>query len=215
MRELSNDNFEALVHQFLLSRFPGAGVGKVEGTGGDRGVDSFMGQLSEGTSIWQSKNFKERIRKVQKDQILASIQSAFRNYRPRRWTLCLPIDLRAQEHEWFQDEVVKPYHDRAVIGLLTASDLMEELSRNRFLRDLFFPDSAVTNTLAIRKIATNSETATSEQQQQLAMQAMQLFLEGKVELEPRLDPVVSLALSRSLVDPLRPRGVSGIGGQRY
>ena len=206
LRELSDLEFESLVHQFLLIRFPGAGIRKVDGAGGDKGLDSFLGKLFDGPSIWQSKNFRQRIKTPQKVQILASIKSALKAYKPKRWTLCVPIDLRANEHEWFQANIVKCYEDCTQIDLISAADLLHELAANRILRDGFFPDNAITNVLAIRKIMTNSESASSHEQEQITVEAAQLFLERNIELEPRLEPVLSIGLSRPLLRNATPPG---------
>lgn len=199
LRELSDQEFESLVHQVLLSRFPGAGIKKVDGAGGDKGVDSFLGTLSDGPSIWQSKNFKQRVGKPQKAQIEASIKSALSAYTPKHWTLCVPIDLRSVEHEWFQDNIVACYQSRTQVELITASDLLRELASNRILRDAFFPDSAISNALHVRRMATNSEQVSSRQQEQITLETAQLFLERNIELEPRLEPVLGVSLSKPLL----------------
>jgi len=206
LRELSKDEFECLIHQFLLRRFPGAGIMKADGTGGDRGVDSFSGNLSDGPAIWQSKHFNDRIRQPQKKQILRSIKAVFKSYAPMRWTLCVPIDLRTEEHEWFQSKVVKEYKDRCTIELIQGSDILDDLAHNRPLREAFFPDNSISNALNIRKIATGTGNASLDQTEQLTVEIAQQFLEGNVDLEPRLHPVVSVGLSQA------PRASSRVPG---
>ena len=196
LKGLGKDQFESLVHEFLLSRFPGAGIKKVDGTGGDRGIDSFSGDLQDGPAIWQSKHFPDRIRKPQRKQILESVKTAFESWKPKRWTLCIPIDLRTDEHQWFQRDVTRPYGERAKIELIQASDFLSELAHNRPLRDAFFPDNSISNALAIRQMAIGTENASVEQKEQLALESAQQYLEGTADLEPRLQPSVTFGLAK-------------------
>ncbi|HWZ50785.1 MAG TPA: hypothetical protein VNW54_04910 [Granulicella sp.] len=91
-RELSKDQFESFIHQLLMAKYPGAEIKRVDGAGGDEGIDSFLGLLRVGAAIWQSKHFSGRIKIAQKKQILKSIKAAFTNRNPALWTLCLPIN---------------------------------------------------------------------------------------------------------------------------
>jgi hypothetical protein len=206
LRELSKEKFESLVHQMLLQKFPGAGIKRCDGTGGDEGIDSFSGDLSDGPAIWQCKHFPNRIRQPQKEQILESARTAFAFRAPQRWILCVPIDLRTKEHQWFETEVANKYKRRAKIELMTASEILHELVYNRPLRDMFFPDHAVSNALTIRQIALGTENASLDQKEKFAVEAAQQFLEGNLDLDPRLEPFVSVGLMRQ---PNYTRGFAG------
>ncbi|HTW30518.1 MAG TPA: hypothetical protein VMD76_02505, partial [Candidatus Sulfotelmatobacter sp.] len=118
LRDLSEEKFESLIHQLLDAKYPGAGITRVNGSGGDKGIDSFRGMLSIGAAIWQDKHFRDRIRDPQKKQILESIQSAFKERPPALWTLSVPINLRTEEHEWFQSEIVAKYGGPEKIKLM-------------------------------------------------------------------------------------------------
>lgn len=206
LRELGKEKFESLVHQILLKKYPGAGIKRCDGTGGDEGVDSFSGDLSDGPAIWQCKHFPDRIRQTQKRQILKSAQTAFAFRAPQRWTLCVPIDLRTKEHQWFETEIVNKYKRRAKIELMAASEMLHELVYNRPLCDAFFPDLAVSNALTVRQIASGTERASLDQKEKLAVEAAQQFLEGNLDLDPRLEPLVSVGLTRQ---PNCSRGFAG------
>jgi restriction endonuclease Mrr len=43
LRELDRDKFEGLIFQLLRERYPGADIKRVDGAGGDEGVDTFKG----------------------------------------------------------------------------------------------------------------------------------------------------------------------------
>jgi len=121
LRALSEERFESLVHQILVAKYPGADIKRVEGSGGDEGIDSFSGMLEIGPAIWQSKHFPDRIRDSQKKQIAKSISRAFGNGVPARWTLVVPINLRTAEHRWFQSKIVSAYGGPERIKLMHGS----------------------------------------------------------------------------------------------
>jgi hypothetical protein len=191
-RELDKDSFELFVHQYLIAKYPGAGIKKVDGAGGDAGVDSFSGMLLSGPAIWQSKFFSRRIKQPQKRQILESIAVAFKEHSPSVWTLCVPIDLRNEEHRWFQSAVVSVFGGKDQIKLLQATDFLGELLYNRPLRDAFFPRNAVSEALELRRITTKTEDLSSEEVGRLVTEYGQQFLAGKMDIEPRLRAVLTI-----------------------
>jgi len=195
LRELGKETFEFFVHQLLLKKYPGADIKKSEGSGGDQGIDSFSGDLSDGPSIWQCKHFPDRIRQAQKRQILRSVEIAFKSHRPKRWTLCVPIDLRTEEHKWFQAEVINRYKGLATIELMGAAEMLEELISNRPLRDAIFEDNSISNALSLRQIALGTGSRSLQQREQLTVEMAQQFLEGNLDLEPRLQPIMTIGLS--------------------
>lgn len=198
LRDLSKEKFELFVHQFLLSRFPGAEVKRADGTGGDAGVDSFSGLLSSGPAIWQCKHFTDRVRRPQRSQILDSIKTAFAGTSPSVWTLCVPGDLRTEEHRWFQDAIVRTYGGPDRIKLLQGSDFLHELMNNRPLRDLFFPESAISEIRALRAEAILGDQRSAEQTEKLLLEIAHEYLGGKMDVEPRLKAVVVIGDSTAV-----------------
>jgi hypothetical protein len=192
LRHLGKEKFESLIHQLLDAKYPGASIKRVEGAGGDEGIDSFQGTLSNGPAVWQDKHFPDRIRKTQKKQILESVKVAFSNRNLALWTLCVPIDLRTEEHDWFQSEIEGEYGGPEKIKLMQASDILKELIHNRPLRDAFFPDNSISNVLRLRQIAMKTEDLTTEETGTLAAEYAHQYLEGKTDLEPRLKAVMSV-----------------------
>jgi hypothetical protein len=192
LRRLSKEQFESLVHQVLTAKYPGAGVKKVEGSGGDEGIDSFSGLLDIGPVIWESKHFPDRIRDSQKRQISKSVQTAFKHQAPARWTLCLPINLRTAEHRWFQSKIVSAYGGLERIKLMQASDILTELMNNRPLRDAFFPENSMSDALKLRQMATNTAHLNTEERGALAVECAQQYLQDRIDLDPRLKAVVSI-----------------------
>jgi hypothetical protein len=192
LRELGKEEFESFVHQYLVARYLGAEIKRVDGAGGDGGVDSFEGQLETGSSIWQSKHFPDRIRQPQQRQIRDSIKTAFKENAPSLWFLCLPINLRAPEHKWFQTNIVNAYGGPDRVKLVQASDFVTELLHNRELRDAFFPLHALSKMQDVRKIVTATEGRSPEQVGAAMVEYAQQYLESSMKLEPRLKAVVTI-----------------------
>ena len=117
---------------------------------------------------------------------------AFKNNPPSLWTLCVPINLRTEEHKWFQDKIVSVYGGPEHIKLTQASDLLTEVQHNRALRDTFFPESAQSEMLKVREALTKTEDLTREQLNTVAIEYAQQYLESDMSLEPRLQAVIAI-----------------------
>src|SRR5262249_41248068 len=111
LRELDPETFEKLCFQIIVERHPGMNIERVRGVGGDKGVDLFSGELSGTPTIWQCKFFANGIRSAQKIQIKKSLRKACQNFAPKKWILCIPVDLDINAHAWFQ-VVTKEYSPR-------------------------------------------------------------------------------------------------------
>jgi hypothetical protein len=75
---------------------------------GDWGIDSFAGRLNDGdeVAVWQAKFFVNGVGNSQKAQIRDSFKMARetadkRGYGLVRWTLVIPLDLSAEETQWW------------------------------------------------------------------------------------------------------------------
>ncbi|WP_353073436.1 hypothetical protein [Tunturiibacter gelidiferens] len=192
LRGLGKEEFESFVHQYLVAKYPGAEIKRVDGAGGDGGVDSFQGQLDTGPSIWQSKHFPNRIKQTQQQQILKSIKRAFKENAPSLWFLCLPINLRTPEHKWFQTRIVNAYGGPNRVKLIQASNFVTELQHNRRLRDAFFPLHALSKMQDIRKIVTLTEGRSQEQLGAAMTEYAQQYLDSSTDIEPRLKSIVTI-----------------------
>jgi hypothetical protein len=207
LRDFSKEKFELFVHQYLLAKYPGAEIKRVDGTGGDAGIDTFRGLLASGPAIWQSKHFPNRIRQPQKKQVLSSIKVAFQENAPSVWTLCVPINLRTPEHRWFQTAVVAVYGGPDRIKLIQASDFVFELQHNRTLRDAFFPENALSKMLEVRKLAMLIEGRSQRQLGTLVTEYADEYLANSVRLDPRLRAVVTIGGDPQMRSPPRHPGL--------
>jgi hypothetical protein len=205
---LDEQTFEGFVHQVLIARYPSAEIKKVEGSGGDQGIDCFSGMLASGPAVWQAKRFASRLGPDQKKQILSSIQSAFKSRVLSEWTLCISIDFRTPEHEWFQQNIVIPYSGLAKISLVQNSDLVRDVSLYRNLTDLFFPDTAISNLLKLRDEIGGKES------KELLQQRIDNFLDKASELDPRLD-ITMISNSFGFSKPFLPESVFSLHHGRH
>src|ERR1035441_2659297 len=102
LKELDAKSFERLCYQLLRERHPSANIRPVDGDSGDQGADAFLGDLEEGSTIWQFKSFPSGIKDSQKGQIRDSLKDAVKSFAPRRWILCISVDMDIHAHRWYQ-----------------------------------------------------------------------------------------------------------------
>jgi hypothetical protein len=151
LKEIDSDAFEKLAYQIFAEKYPGAKITRVDGSGGDRGIDLFSGTLADGPAIWQCKYFRDGVKDVQRRQVVKSLDTALENFSPRRWTLVIPVDLNVTEQEWFQ-KLKSDYSQKTTIELFQASDFVRELIQRRNIRDLTFPGSVFDTIAFLRKL---------------------------------------------------------------
>ncbi|WP_263416274.1 hypothetical protein [Terriglobus albidus] len=184
LKELSKNDFEALIDTLLQARFPSAGITRVDGAGGDKGVDSYHGRLKGGLSVWQDKHFPNGIKSSQKRNILESIGTVFKNYHPVQWTLCIPIDLTPEAREWFDSNVVDAYSSKASIELLQASNIVYFLLQYKKIRETFFPD-VISDQNALRSMIMNSDNLSGRQKGILGGEYVSQYIADLESLDER------------------------------
>jgi hypothetical protein len=196
LKEIDSDTFEKLSYQVLAGRYPGATIMRVDGSGGDRGLDLFSGMLSDGPAIWQCKHFTNGIKDSQRRKVVESLDTAIKNFAPRRWTLMVPIDLNSKEHEWFQG-LQADYADKVLIELFQATDFVRELIPRRNIREAFFPTAVYDSINLLRQIA-----GTDTVDQTTLNAGSNKFLEEEIarleEADPRFTFVVSYSANIGL-----------------
>jgi hypothetical protein len=207
LKEMSKDDFESLVDQLLQAKYPSANITRVDGAGGDEGIDNFQGDLSDGPAVWQDKHFPNRVQKAQRKQIVKSIKAAFKNRTPRHWVLCLPINLRTNEHNWFQSSIKSPYEKKyrgTTVELFQASHIIKELLHFKTVCEAFFPD-AVSNIAKLKTLVTNSENLDLTGRASITAEYARQYLVAIKNLDSRFDYEVSIGGERAPA-PLREPG---------
>jgi hypothetical protein len=161
LRELDPRTFERFCFHLLKEKYPGVEIRRVEGSGGDEGVDLFQGRLDVGCVVWQCKAFPNGVGKSQKAQIKNSLQRAITSVRPVLWVLCLSVDFDIRTHRWWQ-KLQESYSERVRLELLGASELAHQLIFHRKLLETFFP-KVIMDVVALRSaLAQNAKLTTGE-----------------------------------------------------
>lgn len=147
-KEGARETFERLVAQLVLLRF--RSVKRVDANPGDWGLDVFAGEIDGVMSVWQAKFFIDGVAKAQQAQIRESFAQVMRQAEKQgftvdAWTLCIPVDLDAENLTWWTKWKKKQERDNnvhielwdrtALEGLLLTPDAAE-------LRSVFFPTNA-------------------------------------------------------------------------
>lgn len=90
-------NFEELVSQLLAMEI---GADAIDGSGGDLGIDCYVGRFRGRLTAFQAKYFLGRLRKSQRAQIRKSFETAIAHHQIAVWVLCVPMDPSPDEREW-------------------------------------------------------------------------------------------------------------------
>lgn len=202
---MDDKTFESFVYQVLKARYPNAGIKKVDGSGGDQGIDAFQGTLAEGPAIWQSKRFEGRLGRDQKKQILKSIETAFEHREIRYWTLCVSIDFRTAEHEWFQSKIVEAYSQRAKIELISNADFVADVSKNSELARTLFPETAIANLLKLEDRILGGQHPSKLQE--IVQQRAEHFLRQMTAPDPRLKAIMIFSQDSALPRQMPPESL--------
>jgi len=185
LRDLDPKAFEDLCFQIISARHPDANITRANGAGGDMGVDIFQGDLAENPTVWQCKFFPNGVRSPQKVQIRKSLRVVLQHFKPRRWILCLPIDLNANGHTWFQ-QLKKEYAHRTDVGLFQASQIVRELLHRRAIRNMFFP-GAVLEPTELRSILAHTGEYSDRELHQLTLENVEQYLQRLRDRDARFD----------------------------
>ena len=183
LKELDPDTFQKLCFHILKDRFPEMDIRQVDGQSGDKGLDLFCGNLRGILTIWQCKAFANGVGESQKSQIRESLKQALKQFKPRRWILCLSVDLNEKATAWFQ----KFQHSRrntVEIGLFDASAIVHELLHNRAVRERYFPGYGI-DIVEWKRAVTKSGELTDDELEQVTDSNVDEYLERLRERDAR------------------------------
>lgn len=133
--ELSGDQFEPLIQSLLEAEY--TNIKSVRGTGGDKGVDCFLGKFKGEITIFQVKFFLGTWRNHQKKQIKESLETAHKNHQVIRWILIIPLDLTPAQIEWFDN--LRHQYQSIELDYWGFTKLMNLLLKHRYLMEEYFP----------------------------------------------------------------------------
>ncbi len=203
LKELDRDKFEDLCFCLLKERHRNANVRHVEGASGDCGVDAFAGDLLDGPTIWQAKAFPNGVGKSQKEQIRTSLRQAVKHFEPRRWVLCLSVDMDVHAHRWFE-QLQRSYEaKRTAIGLWQASDILSELLHRKSIREHFLPEAGLAVN-ELRALITRTGEYTTEQLANLTTENANQYLERLKAHDARFNYELVITTDRRPATSRRP-----------
>lgn len=194
LASLDHHTFELLITQLLKARYPTVDIQHIDGKSGDTGLDVIAGQLDEQPTIWQCKHFLA-IKDSQKQQIRESLNEALKNYTPKRWILCIPIDMEAPSTRWFQ-RLAESRAQATEVKLYTANDIIRELLYRHAIREAFFPTASL-NVPELRELITKTSDLSKEQLKDLTATNAQSYLTRLEELDARFTYEVTFGRNRS------------------
>jgi hypothetical protein len=103
----------------------------------------------------------------------------------RMWELCIPIDLNANGHTWFQ-QLRREYRERIDVGLFQASQIVRELLHRRDIRNMFFP-GAVLEPEELRSILARTGEYSDRELEKLTLENVQQYLQRLRNRDARFD----------------------------
>lgn len=205
LRELDPRTFEQFCFHLLKEKYPGVEIRRVEGSGGDEGVDLFQGRLDVGCVVWQCKAFPNGVGKSQKAQIKSSLQRAITSVKPVLWVLCLSVDFDIRTHRWWQ-RLQESYRKDVRLELLGASELCHQLIFHRKLRETFFP-KVIMDVAILRAALAQSDKLTIDELATLCADNVAQFIDRLSERAPRFTYEVIFHPSADSVKGPAPTGL--------
>ncbi len=124
-----------MCNQLILGEYPQARV--VEGSGGDEGVDSFIGRFNGNIEVYQHKFITGRLTAGHKSQIKESLERVVEKHQPKRWNLCVPIEFTPSEIRWF--EKLQEEFPETELAFWGEEKLKSLLAKHQHIREAFFP----------------------------------------------------------------------------
>jgi hypothetical protein len=199
LKDLDANTFERFCFHLLKERHPGIDIRHVEGKGGDEGIDIFSGDLSDGPTVWQCKAFPDGVRAAQKVQIRESLARAIRSCAPKKWILCINVDLDSKAFRWYQ-MLERQQKGVVELGLLQASDIVSQLVHYQTLCKAFFP--AVTLDVdGLRALITGTGKMTDGELESLTEENMDQLLLRMKDRDARFNYEITYSRDRVLAKP--------------
>jgi hypothetical protein len=172
-----------------------ANLRAVEGASGDKGVDSFQGDLDDSPAIWQAKAFPNGVGKSQRNQIRESLKTAINNFHPRRWVLCINVDMDVHAHSWFQ-KLTKSRKSDVEVGIMQGSDIVSELAHRKAISELFFP-GAIPSASDLRALIMRTSDLDDVQAAKIAQENSEQLIERLKGRDARFDYEVVVSSDRA------------------
>ena len=135
-KSLDTKKFENLCKRLLILENPKTQT--IDGSGGDDGVDSFVGIFNGDIRVWQFKYFLDRLSSSRKKQIEKSLKTAKEKHKLKEWILCLPMEFSKSETKWFQEITKRELANKIKLSCVNEHHLRNLIQKHKDVRDAFF-----------------------------------------------------------------------------
>lgn len=136
---LDQKKFSELCDQLIKAEYPQSKP--IEGSGGDEGIDSFIGNFDEIIKVFQYKFFIKTIGNVQKSQIKKSLSVVKEKHKVNEWILVIPRNFTTREARFFL-QIQKDNAD-IKIDYLGATELKNLLYKYKNIREIYFKEDKI------------------------------------------------------------------------
>lgn len=135
-RALSQDQWENLCFDTLFYDYPG--LKRVDGSGGDGGVDAYVGEFSNPEIVFQFKHFKNSFGKPQKREIEKSFNAASVAHSLSHWILACSENPTPAMQAWLDEFKVE--HEDVEIEYILGSEMRARVINHPKVRKQYFPN---------------------------------------------------------------------------
>lgn len=135
-RALSQDQWEDLCFDTLVFEYPG--LRRIDGSGGDGGVDAYVGEFSSPDIIFQFKHFKKGFGAPQKKEIERSFNTASGSYDLPHWILVCSEDPTPAMQNWLDE--FKTKRNGTKIEYILGSEMRAKVINHPKVRKQYFPN---------------------------------------------------------------------------
>lgn len=136
-RSLDKDRWEDLCYLLFKQEF--AGLHRVDGSGGDDGIDAYIGTFDNPSIVFQFKFFSGGFGRSQITQIKCSLEKVLKTRpRLRRWILACSAEPTPQARRALDNLIAE--HPEVDIEIYTEGDMKSKLLKHPAVRNRFYDD---------------------------------------------------------------------------
>lgn len=136
-RSLDKDRWEELCYLLFKQEF--AGLHRVDGSGGDDGIDAYIGTFDNPSIVFQFKFFSGGFGKSQIAQIKSSLEKVLETRsRLRKWILACSAEPTPQARRALDNLIAE--HPEVGIEIHTEGDMKSKLLKHPAVRNRFYDD---------------------------------------------------------------------------
>ncbi|MEF2593253.1 MAG: restriction endonuclease [Eggerthellaceae bacterium] len=135
-RALSQSQWEELCFLILIHEYPG--LKRVDGSGGDGGIDAYVGEFSAPKIVFQFKHFKNNFGAPQKRQVKESFSKTSTRHEVIHWILVCSEDPTPKMQIWLDE--FKAEHRGVKIEFIFGSEMKAKVIDLPKVRKQYFPN---------------------------------------------------------------------------